>query len=68
VLSGLYGMLRPLDVIQQYRLEMGTNLKEASTNTSNLYEYWHQTGLPQTLLADVKALKSKVRLYGYPLL
>ena len=60
VLSGLYGMLRPLDVIQQYRLEMGTNLKESSVDTSNLYEFWKQAGLPQRLLEEVQSLKSKV--------
>lgn len=38
ILSGLYGILRPLDMIQPYRLEMGTRLKFASFK--NLYEYW----------------------------
>ncbi|MAJ29588.1 hypothetical protein CBD41_10020 [bacterium TMED181] len=38
ILSGLYGMLRPLDVIQPYRLEMGTALKTDSGK--NLYEFW----------------------------
>jgi cytoplasmic iron level regulating protein YaaA (DUF328/UPF0246 family) len=38
ILSGLYGLLRPLDLIQPYRLEMGTSLR---VNTrKNLYEYW----------------------------
>jgi cytoplasmic iron level regulating protein YaaA (DUF328/UPF0246 family) len=38
ILSGLYGILRPLDMIQPYRLEMGTRLK---TNTcKTLYEFW----------------------------
>ena len=38
ILSGLYGVLKPLDLIQPYRLEMGTDLK---VNTKkNLYEYW----------------------------
>lgn len=37
-LSGLYGVLKPLDLIQPYRLEMGTDLK---VNTKkNLYEFW----------------------------
>lgn len=38
ILSGLYGLLRPLDLIQPYRLEMGTRL--ATPNNKNLYQYW----------------------------
>ena len=38
MLSGLYGVLRPLDLIQPYRLEMGTKLDNAQGN--NLYDYW----------------------------
>lgn len=38
ILSGLYGVLRPLDLIQPYRLEMGTLLK--TENQSNLYNFW----------------------------
>lgn len=38
VLSGLHGLLRPLDLIQPYRLEMGTKLKYRRRN--NLYEFW----------------------------
>ncbi len=38
ILSGLYGILRPLDLMQAYRLEMG--LKLAVKNTKNLYEFW----------------------------
>ncbi|MBT8219815.1 MAG: peroxide stress protein YaaA, partial [Bacteroidia bacterium] len=38
ILSGLYGILKPLDLIQAYRLEMGTSLK--FRNKKNLYEYW----------------------------
>lgn len=38
ILSGLYGVLRPLDIIQPYRLEMGTRLKVKKKK--NLYEYW----------------------------
>ena len=38
VLSGLYGLLRPLDLMQPYRLEMGTQL--ATRRGSNLYEFW----------------------------
>jgi uncharacterized protein len=38
ILSGLYGVLRPLDTMQAYRLEMGTRLVTASGKT--LYDYW----------------------------
>ena len=38
ILSGLYGLLRPLDLMQPYRLEMG--LKFANSGGSNLYEFW----------------------------
>lgn len=38
ILSGLYGLLRPLDLIQPYRLEMGTKL--ATGRGNNLYRYW----------------------------
>jgi cytoplasmic iron level regulating protein YaaA (DUF328/UPF0246 family) len=38
ILSGLYGLLKPLDLIQPYRLEMGTKLKTKKGNS--LYEYW----------------------------
>lgn len=38
ILSGLYGVLRPLDLMQAYRLEMGTRL--ATAHGKNLYEFW----------------------------
>jgi hypothetical protein len=38
ILSGLYGLLRPLDVIQPYRLEMGTRLK--TKRGASLYDFW----------------------------
>ena len=38
ILSGLYGLLRPLDLIQPYRLEMGTKL--ATPQGKNLYDFW----------------------------
>ena len=38
ILSGLYGVLRPLDWMQPYRLEMGTRLQNAKG--SNLYQFW----------------------------
>lgn len=41
ILSGLYGLLKPLDLIQAYRLEMGT--KMAVGESKNLYEFWKPT-------------------------
>ncbi|SJL82170.1 peroxide stress protein YaaA [Vibrio palustris] len=38
MLSGLYGLLKPLDLMQPYRLEMGTKLE--NTRGSNLYQFW----------------------------
>ena len=38
ILSGLYGLLRPLDLMQPYRLEMGTDF--ANARGRNLYEFW----------------------------
>lgn len=46
ILSGLYGVLRPLDLIQPYRLEMGTAL--VTGRGRDLYEYWGD--LPSELL------------------
>lgn len=41
ILSGLYGLLRPLDAIQPYRLEMGSKLK--TRRGKSLYDYWGDT-------------------------
>lgn len=41
ILSGLYGVLRPLDAIQPYRLEMGSRLK--TRRGTSLYDYWGDT-------------------------
>ena len=41
ILSGLYGVLKPLDLIREYRLEMGTKLQ--NKKGKNLYEYWGNT-------------------------
>lgn len=38
ILSGLYGILKPLDLIQPYRLEMGTKIKLGKSN--HLHEFW----------------------------
>ena len=40
ILSGLYGILKPLDVIEPYRLEMGTKLN--NKRGKNLYEFWNE--------------------------
>lgn len=54
ILSGLYGLLRPLDLIQPYRLEMGTSLKNAKG--SSLYDFWGDkiTDALNTQFADKK--------------
>jgi len=41
MLSGLYGLLKPLDLMQAYRLEMGTKLSNAKGN--NLYDFWESS-------------------------
>lgn len=41
ILSGLYGLLKPLDLIQPYRLEMGTKLQVGESK--DLYNFWKQT-------------------------
>ena len=40
IISGLYGLIKPLDLIQPYRLEMGTKL--AFDSNKNLYDYWRR--------------------------
>ena len=57
ILSGLYGMLRPLDAIQPYRLEMGSRLK--NPRGKNLYEYWG-TQISEALNAQAAKLASDV--------
>lgn len=49
ILSGLYGVLKPLDLMQPYRLEMGTRLKTEQGN--NLYDFWGDR-LTERLNAD----------------
>ena len=56
ILSGLYGMLRPLDLIQAYRLEMGTNFK--NKRGGNLYEFWGNK-LTTALSKAIEETKSK---------
>jgi cytoplasmic iron level regulating protein YaaA (DUF328/UPF0246 family) len=56
ILSGLYGVLRPLDLIQPYRLEMGTKLK--TKKGKNLYTWWGDK-ITDLLNADLKSDKSR---------
>lgn len=51
ILSGLYGLLRPLDLIQAYRLEMGTSLPIGENK--NLYEFWKKT-ITKSLNAELE--------------
>lgn len=55
ILSGLYGVLRPLDLIQPYRLEMGTKLK--NNRGSSLYEFW-QSKLTKNINKQLRSIKS----------
>ena len=57
ILSGLYGVLRPLDLMQAYRLEMGTQFK--NTRGNNLYEFWGDQ-ITQSLNRDLKKQKSDI--------
>lgn len=56
ILSGLYGLLRPLDLMQAYRLEMG--LKFANSNGANLYEFWGDS-ITRTLNTQLKKSGSR---------
>ncbi len=57
MLSGLYGVLRPLDSMQPYRLEMGTRL--ATARGDNLYQFWGSQ-IAQHLNAQLAADKTPV--------
>lgn len=59
ILSGLYGLLRPLDLIQPYRLEMGTKIK--NPEGKDLYEFWGDK-ITQALNAELKSHKNKTLL------
>jgi uncharacterized protein len=56
ILSGLYGILKPLDLMQAYRLEMGTKFK--NKQGKDLYEFWG-TKITQQINQDLKVSKSK---------
>ena len=55
ILSGLYGLLRPLDAIQPYRLEMGSRLKTRRGNS--LYDYWGDT-IAKALTVQAEAVQT----------
>ncbi|NNE93299.1 MAG: peroxide stress protein YaaA [Verrucomicrobiales bacterium] len=57
ILSGLYGLLRPLDLIQPYRLEMGTRLKTG--RGKDLYAFWDNK-ITHSLNEAIRESKSKV--------
>ena len=57
ILSGLYGLLRPLDLMQPYRLEMGT--KFANGRGKDLYTFWGDT-ITDAINKQLKTLKSEV--------
>ncbi len=57
ILSGLYGLLRPLDEIEPYRLEMGSRMQTPRGKT--LYDYWG-TSLAEALNDQAKATDSSV--------
>lgn len=57
MLSGLYGLLRPLDLMMPYRLEMGTKLK--NPRGSNLYEFWG-TIITDLINEDLAAAQSEL--------
>ena len=59
ILSGLYGVLRPLDLMLPYRLEMGTKLD--NNKGKNLYEFWGHS-ISETIIQDLKDHKDKTIL------
>lgn len=56
ILSGLYGLLRPLDLMQAYRLEMGTRL--VTDQGSNLYQFWGDR-ITRTLNQELRQSNAK---------
>ncbi|MBL4682377.1 MAG: peroxide stress protein YaaA [Pseudomonadales bacterium] len=56
ILSGLYGLLKPLDLIQAYRLEMGIKLKNPKVN--DLYTFWTEE-ITQCLTDELNTHRSK---------
>ncbi len=56
ILSGLYGLLRPIDAIQPYRLEMGSKLK--TTRGKSLYDFWNDQ-IALALNAQAEAVQTE---------
>ncbi|MFA0810394.1 peroxide stress protein YaaA [Microbulbifer epialgicus] len=56
MLSGLYGILRPLDLMQPYRLEMGTKFE--NSRGKNLYEFWGEQ-ITEALNKQLHSVKSR---------
>jgi hypothetical protein len=59
ILSGLYGILKPLDLMSPYRLEMGTKLR--NTNGKDLYEFWG-TDITESINESISTHKNKTIL------
>lgn len=57
ILSGLYGILKPLDAIQPYRLEMGSRL--TVNGHKNLYQFWGNT-ITDALNEELNGMRSKL--------
>jgi cytoplasmic iron level regulating protein YaaA (DUF328/UPF0246 family) len=57
ILSGLYGLLKPLDLMQAYRLEMGTKFE--NSRGKNLYEFWGET-ITQALNTQLNTQETQV--------
>ncbi|NNC36289.1 MAG: peroxide stress protein YaaA [Hyphomonadaceae bacterium] len=56
ILSGLYGILKPMDIIQPYRLEMGVRME--NPRGKNLYEFWGNR-ISKSIMADLADDKTK---------
>ena len=61
ILSGLYGLLKPLDAIQPYRLEMGSRLK--TQRGKSLYDYWGST-ISEALNAQAEQVQTDTLING----
>ncbi len=57
IISGLYGLLRPLDLIQPYRLEMGIKLR--NQKGKDLYSFWGQP-ITSQMIDDMETMRTKV--------
>lgn len=59
IISGFYGLLRPLDLIKPYRLEMGVKLELELENKKNLYDFWTKR-ITNCLNHDFESQKSEL--------